>query len=106
GDISGLAEWARDIFANGDESNRRCGLFPVGGTAGASGMIALLGVRLTDESPGPLYGGVYHVAGSEEPWTENGAFIEIEYWNRKSADSLPEMFAEWEQEAIYRTGRG
>jgi uncharacterized protein (TIGR02996 family) len=105
GDVAGLAEFARRLFANCDESNRRCGLFPIGGTAGASGHNTLLGVGFVNAEPGKLYRGVYHAGWGEEPWTENGEFIEIENWDHKVADSLTELFAEWEQDAFDRADR-
>ena len=100
--VAGVAETARDLFETCDESNRRCGLFPIGGLAGASGYNTLLGVVPPGGEPNKLYGRVYHAGSGEEPWTENGEFIEIEDWDRKAADSLPAMLAEWEQEAIER----
>jgi hypothetical protein len=101
-DVPSLAEYATYLFENGDESNRRCGLFPVGGTAGASGYIIVLGAGLVGIEPGKLHGGVYAVSGGEEPWTENGEFVEIESWDHKIADSLTEWFAEWEEASIER----
>ena len=103
--VEGVADLARYIFANCHESNRRCGLFPIGGTAGASGQTTLLGVGLVNSRPGQLYRGVYRASGGEDPWIERGEFVEVENWDHKAASSLPDLFAEWEQEAVYRTER-
>ncbi len=107
GDIEGVTETARRVCVDCAENDPRCGLVVVGGTAGASGMNLLIGVGLVNEPPGPFYRGVYSIAaGTEEPWIEDGEFVEDEDWSQhKVADSLQELFAEWEQEAIWRANK-
>lgn len=102
--VEDAADLARQRYADTHESNRHCGLFPVAAVPYVhSGCVVLLGVGLVNAKTNKLYGGVYHASWGDDAWTDNGEFIEIENWNSKVAESLPKLFAEWEQGEIERT---
>jgi uncharacterized protein (TIGR02996 family) len=96
--VESTAEFARWLFANCHEHNRRCGLFPIGGLPGASGHNTLIGVAYPGTPPSNLFGRVFASCRENEPWLADGEFIEVEHWDQKLADSLPALFARWKQE--------
>jgi uncharacterized protein (TIGR02996 family) len=99
GDVAWMTTSARELFARTHASNRHCGLFPIGALAGAAGHNTLLGVGLPNTAPSKLLGGVFYSCRDSEPWTANGEFIEVENWDHKTANSLPEFLAGWERDA-------
>jgi uncharacterized protein (TIGR02996 family) len=95
----GVAKGAHRLFKGGHESNRRCGLFPIGcDVQGANSRNILLGVAYPNTPPGRYFGCVFYGGSEESQWLdEAGAFIEEDNWGyQKAADSLCELIANWD----------
>jgi uncharacterized protein (TIGR02996 family) len=95
GSVTDVAEYARWLFADRDQSTRRSGLFPIGCEPGVN--YTLLGVTYPNTRPSRLFGCVFYLEWGERlPWIdEDGDEIDSGQ-ELKAADSLCELLGNWD----------
>jgi hypothetical protein len=98
---------ARRVFSDCHESNRRCGLFPIGALVdGANSCRILLGVAHSSARKGRRFGDVFQSNGGWRPWLDAaGDFIEDRGLGYRPLGALCELLADWDHAARRYDGK-